>query len=197
MPTNLIVTKADFIAANLVKFSPNILDDQINPAIYSAQEYDLEPRLGADLYDDVLATVAGTITRPELLAFIDSKVKRYLVLIAYYRFISAHGLNITQFGVSKTADPQGTFNAVEASERAIILRQVQADANVALTRLTSTSFTFDGLTYAKNANGAKLGQAIRAPKRKRLSSVLGFSTRTGAGLPQNDYLLNGILNIEL
>jgi hypothetical protein len=179
MPTTLIVSKADFIAANLVKFSPNILDDQINPAIYSAQEYDLEPRLGSDLYNDILATVAGEVERPELLAFINSKVKRYLVLTAYYRFISAHGLNITQFGVSKTADPQGTFNAVEASERAIILRQVQSDANVALTRLTSTNYTFDGLIYAKDANGAKLGQAIRAPKRKRLLGVIGFSTRNG------------------
>jgi len=179
MPTILVVTKADFIAANLVKFSPNILDDQINPAIYSAQEYDLEPRLGEDLYKDVLATVNGSVERPELLDFINSKVKRYLVLTAYYRFISAHGLNITQFGVSKTADPQGTFNAVEASERAIILRQVQADANVALTRLTSSSFSFDGLNYTKNANGAKLGQAIRAPKRKRLLGVIGFSTRNG------------------
>jgi len=119
MATTVLISKADFSAANLVKFSQNIEEDQLQPFVYAAQEYDLEPRIGDDLYNDLMAyaeTPDGS--RPELLAFLNKEVKRFLVLTAYRRFMAAHGLNITQFGLTKTADPQGTFNQAEAQERA-------------------------------------------------------------------------------
>lgn len=168
MATTLIVNKADFAAANLVKFSQNILEDQINPYIYAAQEYDLAPRLGVELYE-ALELIAETpdAAKPEITAFLNGPVKRYLVLIAYVRFISAHGLNVTQFGLSKTADPQGTFEQSSAQERAIIIRQANSDANVALAKLTAVPFTFDGVSYTKTGKGANQSQSIRAPKRSR------------------------------
>jgi len=167
MPDRLLVSKADFTGANLVKFSQNISEDQLNLYIQAAQEYDLEPRLGEDLYADILGAELAFPLRSELLAFIEKKVKRYLVLISYRRFISAHGLNITQFGLTKTADPQGTFNQAESQERAIITRQIDADANVALLKMTSTAFIFDGISYVKEKKAGHVSTSIRAPKRLR------------------------------
>jgi hypothetical protein len=161
----LLVTKADFTGANLVKFSQNIAEDQLNLYIQSAQEYDLEPRLGEDLYLAVLGAATASPPPTELLAFINTKVKRYLVLASYLRFISAHGLNVTQFGLTKTADPQGTFTQQEPQERAIITRQTDADANVALKKMTSKPFVFDGISYVKEVMAGYVVSSIRAPKR--------------------------------
>ena len=166
MPDRLLICKEDFTGANLVKFSQNISEDQLNIYIQAAQEYDLEPRLGEDLYADILGAELAFPLRSELLAFIHKKVKRYLVLISYRRFISAHGLNITQFGLTKTADPQGTFNQAESQERAIITRQIDADANVALLKMTSTDFVFDGISYVKELKAGHVSTSIRAPKRR-------------------------------
>ena len=163
----ILVSKADFLAANLVKFSPNVQDDQLQPFIYAAQEYELEPKLGADLYADILTFAASpNASRPELSVFLAGKVKRFLVLAAYRRFISAHGMNVTQFGLTKTADPQGTFNQAEASERAVIIRQIDADANVALIKMLQTPFVFDGIPYNKNEKAGRPSASISAPKRR-------------------------------
>jgi membrane peptidoglycan carboxypeptidase len=168
----MIICKEDFNALNLVKFSQNIREDQIDPYIMASQEYDLEPRLGEALYSDILAVLKGEIVRPELLAFANSKVKRYLVLASYYRFLSAHGINITQFGVSQTRDPQGTFDQVTPKDRAVVLRQVASDLNVALIKMTKEPFIFDGISYEKTAKGSNQNQMIRAPKRKVSKEVL-------------------------
>jgi hypothetical protein len=176
MATTLMITKADFAAANFVKFSQNIPEDQINPHIYVAQEYDLAPRIGVQLYED-LESLAETPdpAKPELASFLNGPVKRYLLLISYARFISSHGLNVTQFGLSKTTDPQGTFEQSSAAERAVLIRQASSDASIALAKLTAVPFTFDGVSYAKADKGAKQSQSIRAPKRRRALFVSGFS----------------------
>lgn len=185
----LLIEKTDFTAANLVKFSQNILDDQLAPYIYAAQDYDLQPKLGEELYGALLALEPAPVTpepteedptpepavdpTPELRAFLNLKVKRFLVLASYKRFIAAHGMNVTQFGLTKTADPQGTFNQAEAQERAVILRQIDADANVALIRMTSVAWIFDGVTYAKDRKAGAPSASIRAPKRTKYVRVLG------------------------
>lgn len=164
--TTTLISKADFLAANLVKFSPNIAEDQLQPFIYAAQEYDLEPRLGAELYGALVAYAeAPDGTRPELNTFLVKEVNRFLVLASYKRFMAAHGLNITQFGLTKTSDPQGTFSQAEAQERAVILRQADADMNVALGRMLSKPWVFDGVDYAKDKKRATPSASIRAPKR--------------------------------
>lgn len=167
----LIITKADFTPANLVKFSQNIKDDQIEPYINAAQDYDLQPRLDPELYQDILGVIEGASNRSELTAFINTKIKRFLVLTAYYRFIASHGINITQFGVSLTRDPQGTFDQVSAQDRAVVLRQVASDINVALIKLTSEPFIFDEISYEKTDKGSNQNQMIRAPRRKRVNEL--------------------------
>lgn len=163
----MLVSKSDFSAANLVKFSQNVQDDQLFPFVYAAQEYDLEPQLGADLYGDLIAYAGNPDgSRPELADFWQDKIKRYLVLSSYRRFISAHGMNITQFGLTKTADPQGTFNQAEAAERAVIIRQIDADANVALIKMIKVPFIFDSVTYEKGEKAGRPTASIRAPKRR-------------------------------
>lgn len=179
----LIITKADFTPANLVKFSQNIKEDQIEPYINAAQDYDLQPRLDPILYADIIGVIEGATGRPELTAFINTKVKRYLVLTAYYRFIAQHGINVTQFGVSSTRDPQGTFDQVSAQDRAVVLRQVASDINIALIKMTSLDFVFDGIEYGKTNKGANQNQMIRAPKRKRLN------------VANNELYLDSYLNI--
>lgn len=176
MATVLLIGKADFAAANLVKFSQNIREDQINPFIYAAQEYDLEPRLGATLYD-ALEAIKGAPDpeRPELTAFLTGPVSRYLALSAYHRFIAQHGLNVTQFGLTKTADPQGTLEQSSGQERAIIMRQVAADQGVALIKMTSGPFAFDGVAYSIATGGTAQPQTIRAPKRRTISSYPGYN----------------------
>lgn len=175
--STILISKADFLAANLVKFSANIAEDQLAPYVYAAQEYDLEPRLGTDLYGDLIAFAANpTANRPQLQAFLVKEVSRFLVLTAYKRFIAAHGLNVTQFGLTKTADPQGTFNQAEAQERAVILRQVDADANVALGKMLAKPWTFDGVSYGKEPNAGRPSASIRAPKRTALRNPYSGTT---------------------
>lgn len=184
----LIISKADFTPANLVKFSQNIKDDQILPYINAAQDYDLQPRLDPQLYADILTRVSqgqqqGQNNRPELLEFINTKVKRFIVLTAYYRFMASHGINVTQFGVSSTRDPQGTFDQVSAQDRAVVLRQVASDINIALIKLTSEPFIFDGVSYEKTDKGANQNQMIRAPRRKKVN------------VTNNELYLDSYLNI--
>jgi hypothetical protein len=159
-----LICKEDFAAFNLVKFSQNIFDDQIEPYIYAAQEYDLEPVLGVELYE----AIKKTVLTPELKTFLNTKVKRFLVLVSYRRFISAHGMNITQFGLTKTNDPQNTFEQASSTERAIIIRQIDSDANTALIKMTSVPFIFDGISYEKGEGVSKPSVSIRAPKRKQI-----------------------------
>lgn len=171
-----IITKANFTPANFVKFSQNIREDQISPYIAAAQENELQPRLGVELYADVLAEVAKvTPTRPELMAFINAYVKRFLVLAAYYRFMAAHGINVTQFGVSKTSDPQNTFDQISSQDRAIILRQTDADLNTALLKMMAQPFKFDGVSYVKTERSKEQTTGIRAPKNKKRSRLNAFA----------------------
>lgn len=176
----MIISKADFTPANFVKFSQNIREDQVNPYINAAQENELQPRLGAELYADVLAEVAKvTPTRPQLIAFVNTYVKRFLVLAAYYRFMASHGINITQFGVSKTSDPQNTFDQITPQERAIILRQTDADLNTALLKMMSVNFVFDGVSYVKSERSREQSFAIRAPKNKKKNRLNAFADYGG------------------
>jgi hypothetical protein len=164
-----LITKEDFTPQNFVKFSQNIREDQIEPYIYASQANDLMPRVGIEMLHDLRNATSDS--RPELWAFLENYVKPFLVLSSYYRFASTHGIHLTQFGMSKTSDPQNTFDQVSGQERAILLRQTASDLQVAETRMLSQPFTFDGVTYVKKEKSNQIGQSIRAPKRKRV--ILG------------------------
>lgn len=186
-----LINKTDFTPRNFVKFSQNIREDQIEPYIFAAQENDLRPRIGDDL--TVALFASSESESPEHFAFLNNFVKRFLVLASYYRFMASHGINVTQFGVSKTADPQNTFDQVAPQDRAIILRQTAADLNTALARMMAQNFVFDGVDYGKSDKAKKLFSSIRAPKRKASPGTVGLIPGKKAE-PGTGNILDSVLN---
>jgi hypothetical protein len=166
-----LITKADF--PPIVRVSLNVKDSEINPHIEDATLYDLPNKLPSTLLLALLelpAVPADPETQPELRAFYNKYLKRYLVLISYIRFISEHGINITQFSVTKTKDPQGTFDQATDGERSRIIRNKTSDANTTLammnTYLGDVKYKIDGVYYGSNQTPAKPSIGISAIRAK-------------------------------
>jgi|SRR5687767_11251522 len=139
-------SKSDFPA--FLPFSMNIPDNFVNPRIDDAFKFDIRPKLEG-LADDIKA-YNGT-DRPELRDFYDNYVLHWWVLLAYKRFLELHGKNVTQFGMTKTKDPGGTFDPLTAEERAVMIKQVQSDANTLYTLILSVDWKFDGVQYRRSS----------------------------------------------
>lgn len=171
---NPLITKADLPA--YVQFSTNIEDRLVNFHTTNAQVYDLEVRLGAELYNDLilLPTVPpAPDTRAQLRSFYENYVKRYLALNVYCRFMAEHGTNITQYGVTQLGDPGGTFTQATEERRAIFLKQYRSDMDVAMTRmfnrLKDVNYTFDSISYDKEKSEKKKSLPISSIRRKNIS----------------------------
>lgn len=143
-------TKSDFPA--FVNFSLNIDDKYINLHIEDAYKYDIKPKLDA-LATDIYEYNQDTDTKPQLKAFFNDYILQWWVLLAYKRFIQNHGRNVTQFGYTKTRDPQGTFDQLDGEERAVILRQIISDASVSYNYALQQVWKFDNITYRKPGGG--------------------------------------------
>jgi hypothetical protein len=139
--------KSDF--KNFVPFNMNIADDKINPYINDAFKFDIRPKLEG-LADDILA-YSGT-DRPQLKTFYDNYILHWWVLLAYKRFLEIHGLNVTQFGITKTKDPGGTFEQLSRDDRAIILKQYKSDAATLEQLVYSLDWKFDNVQYRKSTD---------------------------------------------
>lgn len=139
-------TKSDFPA--FVNFSLNIEDRLINPHIEDAYKFDVKPKLDS-LASDIYAYDQNLTTKPELKTFFDDYVLQWWVLLAYKRFIQSHGRNVTQFGYTKTKDPQGTFEQLDPNERSVILKQLEHDYNVCYNYILQKTWTFDTIVYRK------------------------------------------------
>lgn len=139
-------TKSDFPA--FVNFSLNIEDRLINPHIEDAFKYDVRPKLET-LATDIYAYDATLGTKPELADFFNDFVLQWWILLAYRRFIQGHGRNVTQFGYTKTRDPQGTFDQLDGDERAVVLKQLTHDSSVCFNYILQEDWTFDNVTYRK------------------------------------------------
>lgn len=139
--------KSDFPA--YVQLPQNIDDKYINPHIEDAYKYEVRPRLET-LATDIYAHTVGS--KPELEAFYNNYVKQWWILVAYRRFLQVHGRNVTQFGYTKTRDPQGTFDQLDRDDRAVILKQLASDAAVCFNYIMQQTWTFDGSTYRKGGS---------------------------------------------
>jgi hypothetical protein len=139
--------KSDF--SSFVPFNPNIPDNKINPYINDAFKFDIRPKLEG-LADDILA-YDGT-DRPELKAFYEGYILHWWVLLAYKRFLELHGLNVTQYGITKTKDPGGTFEQLSRDDRAIILKQYKSDAATLEQLVYSIDWKFDNMKYRKSTD---------------------------------------------
>lgn len=139
-------TKADF--PTFVQFSLNIEDRLINPHIEDAYKFDVRPQLetlAVDIYN--YDSLSGT--KPQLKTFYENYIMEWWIRLAYKRFIAVHGKNVTQFGFTQTKDPGGTFDQLEAADRAVILKQITSDAAVLLNYALQQEWIFDTITYRK------------------------------------------------
>lgn len=138
--------KSDF--PTFVQFSMNIEDRLINPHIEDAYKFDVRPQLET-LAVDIYNYDGSLSTKPELKTFFQNYILNWWVLLAYKRFIAVHGKNITQFGFTQLKDPQGTFDQLEAADRAVFLKQITSDAAVCLNYALQQDWTFDTVIYRK------------------------------------------------
>jgi hypothetical protein len=138
--------KSDF--PTFVQFSLNIEDRLINPHIEDAYKFDVRPQLES-LAVDIYNYDGSLTTKPDLKAFFENYILEWWVRLAYKRFIALHGKNVTQFGFTQTKDPGGTFDQLEAADRAVILKQITSDAAVCLNYALQQTWTFDTITYRK------------------------------------------------
>lgn len=142
--------KSDF--PSFIPFNGNIEDSEINPRIDDAFKFDIRPKLEA-LADDIKA-YNGT-DRPQLKAFYENFLLHWWVLLAFKRFIELHGFNVTQFGLTKTKDPDGTFEQMSAQDRAVMLKQLQSDANTCFAMLSeelgNKKWKYDNVQYRKSS----------------------------------------------
>jgi hypothetical protein len=137
------------------QFTDNVDDRILNFQIKQSYSKNLVPKFG-DLITTIYNSEAENAdelaeSKPELAAFYTDYMLEYWILSAYRRFFSQHGINVTQFGLTRTADPEGTFTPANGDDRAIIMRQVSSDINVLETslyrRLCEVNWTFDGVTF--------------------------------------------------
>jgi hypothetical protein len=131
-----------------VNLSPSVPDKLVNIQINDAYKFDIKPRLGS-LAIDIYNYEAND--KPELREFYDDYILHWWVLLAYKRLVQVHGLNFTQFGITKTRDPQNTFDQASAQEKAVLLKQLQHDIDVLFANLSGVKWVFDNTTY-KNPN---------------------------------------------
>jgi hypothetical protein len=139
--------KADF--ASFLPSISHLPDGLVNPRIDDAFKFDIKPKLGTLAID--IKEHTGS-SRPELRAFYADFVLHWWVLLAFKRLLELHGKNITQFGVTKTKDPGGTFDQLTAEERAVMIKQVQSDAGTLQVMVFAETWKFDGSTYSKGSN---------------------------------------------
>lgn len=138
--------KSDF--HTFVQFSEHIPDKLINPHIEDAYKFDIKGKL-EQLAIDIYAFDGSLTTKPQLKTFYEDYILQWWVLLAYKRFIAVHGTNVTPFGVTLTKDPQGTFEQVDVSVRAVYLKQLLSDANTCYNIILAQDWKFDDVTYRK------------------------------------------------
>lgn len=141
-------TKADF--ASFLPSLNHLQDSYVNPRIDDAFKFDIRPKLGS-LADDIKA-LSGS-SRPQLKAFYDDFILHWWILLAYKRLLEIHGKNITQFGVTKTKDPGGSFDQLTAEERSVMIKQIQSDANTLYTLILAEDWKFDNQQYRRYNDG--------------------------------------------
>ncbi len=136
----------DFI--EFFPWSKNIDENEYVTHVSDAYKFDVRPQLD-QLALDILNYSDNSGTKPELQAFYNDYVRQWWTFLAFRRFIQIHGRNITQFGYTKTADPEGTFTQVDQIERSVVMKQIQGDAQILFALILQKEWKFDGVTYRK------------------------------------------------
>jgi hypothetical protein len=166
------------------QITTNIEDRLIDPSISLSRTFELDSILTKALMTAVDVAVATPNSAPQLEAFYNEFIIPYWCLCAYHRFLATHGTNVTQFGVTVTRDPRGTFDQASEEQRANILRQVHSDRKVfkqyMTDRLKEMNFTFDGVSFIESKTIDRQSSYISAIRKRE--------TRPFGGNYNNRYL---------
>jgi hypothetical protein len=166
------------------QITTNIEGRLIDPSISLSRTFELDSILTKALMTAVDVAVATPNSAPQLEAFYNEFIIPYWCLCAYHRFLATHGTNVTQFGVTVTRDPRGTFDQASEEQRANILRQVHSDRKVfkqyMTDRLKEMNFTFDGVSFAESKTIDRQSSYISAIRKRE--------TRPFGGNYNNRYL---------
>jgi len=164
---------------NYAQIPTNIEGRLIDFQISLSRTLDIEPIVTKGLMTAVDAGSVGTT--PELIDFYNSFIVPYWCLSAYYRFLSSHGTNITQFGVTVTNDPRNTFNQASEDRRSVILKQVTDDKKVfkqyMTDRLKEVNFTFDSVVFTESNTIDRQSNYMNPIKKKERRPFGGFNSR--------------------
>lgn len=165
------------------QIAPNVEGRLITPHITAARNLNLEPSLGADLMTAIDLSVDDQAGFPETYAFFENYVKAYWCLTSYVRFLGVHGTNITQFGVTTTNDPRGTFEQASEQQRANMLRQAEDDRKVYKQRMVDylerNDFTLDNVNYDEEDSLERTNTYVNPIRKKQRRPFGGRFNRVG------------------
>lgn len=165
------------------QITTNVEGRLINPHIKAARDLNLEPSLGADLMTAIDLSVDDQAGFPETYNFFLTYVKPYWALSTYVRFLGVHGTNITQFGVTTTNDPRGTFTQASEQQRANMLRQAEDDRKVYKQRMVDylerNDFTLDSVSYDEEDSLERTNTYVNPIRRKQRRPFGGRFSRMG------------------
>ena len=173
MAATITLSDIQAFAQITINIDSRLIDYQIT----AARSLNIDALLGDTLMDAIDDAFSDSATYPETFAFFNDYVKPYWCLTAYSRFLGVHGTNITQFGVTNTNDPRGTFNQASDQQRANMLRQAEGDRKIykqkLVDRLEAVSFTFDGVVYSEQDSLERSNDYVRAIRKKEKRSFEG------------------------
>ena len=144
------LSKSD-LAEIVEQFTTNIEDRLIMPHIQKTIEIGFVQIVPQALINAILAVQFNTSTKPELLAFYDNYFKQVWAYLAYVRFFTWHGRNITQFGLVSINDE--TTTQITDKTRGELINNIEHDSQVYMTRmlneLKESNYTFDSISFNK------------------------------------------------
>lgn len=147
------LSKSD-LSSIVEQFTTNIEDRLIIPHIQKTIEVGFVQIIPQNLIDAIVSMPFNTTTKPQLLAFYNSYFKQVWSYLAYVRFFTWHGRNITQFGLVSINDD--STSQISDKARGELINNIEHDSQVYMTRmlneLKAKNYTFDSISFSKITN---------------------------------------------
>jgi hypothetical protein len=139
------------LAGIVEQFTTNIEDRLINPHIQKTIEIGFAEIVPQSLLNAIVSLNLSGAGNPELKAFYNSYFKQIWSYLAYIRFFTWHGRNITQFGLVSINDD--TTSQISDKARGELINNIEHDSQVYMTRMLNElklkNYTFDTISYSK------------------------------------------------
>ena len=139
------------LAGIVEQFTTNIEDRLINPHIQKTIEIGFAEIVPQSLLNAIVSLNLSGAGNTELKAFYNSYFKQIWSYLAYIRFFTWHGRNITQFGLVSINDD--TTSQISDKARGELINNIEHDSQVYMTRMLNElklkNYTFDNISYSK------------------------------------------------